>query len=67
MPLRTLYVRFCGLWQVHGPHGLRQRSIECLDFLMVDHENADLADMPPNGRASPQVSTVNTLAYSYVL
>ena len=60
-----MFVRFCGVWQVHGPHGFRQRSIECLDFLMVDHENADLADMPPNGRASPKVRSILLLAGMY--
>ena len=28
-------------------------KIECLDFMMVDHENGQLADAPPNGHASP--------------
>eukprot|EP00756_Hemistasia_phaeocysticola_P056814 Hpha_TRINITY_DN33458_c0_g1::TRINITY_DN33458_c0_g1_i1::g.707::m.707 len=28
-------------------------KLDCLDFHMVDHENADIADMPPNGHASP--------------
>jgi hypothetical protein len=63
--VRCMFVRFCGAWQVHGPHGFRQRSIECLDFLMVDHENADLADMPPNGRASPKVRSILLLAGMY--
>jgi tetratricopeptide (TPR) repeat protein len=28
-------------------------TIECMDFVMVDNQNADMADQPPNGHASP--------------
>ena len=33
--------------------GFVPRKIECIDFVMVDHENGELADAPPNGHASP--------------
>ena len=34
-------------------YGMRS-TVECMDFIMLDDKNGDLADMPPNGHASAQ-------------
>ena len=38
---------------VYG-NGMENREVQCMDFYMVDHEHAEIADQPPNGHASPQ-------------
>ena len=33
--------------------GAENREVQCMDFYMLDHEHAEIADQPPNGHASP--------------
>lgn len=41
---------------VYG-NGMETREVQCMDFYMVDHQHAEIADRPPNGHASPQALT----------
>ena len=34
-------------------YGMRSK-VDCMDFVMMDRRNAEMADQPPNGLASPQ-------------
>ena len=49
---RASIVPFCGgqVLMLTLMYGLE--TIECMDFRLVDHENAEIADQPPNGHAS---------------